>query len=697
MHRLLILAFLGIPHWALASGKKIVGIPKLSIEVETTELYVAPSRTEKIFAFEKMGRASDLLGLDELSRDLLFLKEQKAGKIPTFKQRYFEPAVKTPLATGKTIVFLDINFAPAEVNAAREAAKVRGDSFIVFPARTDVQQRDIEKEYRNLLKLEKAYFECQKDAAADCRDLGKRHDESYSRLETLTSQLKSIESLAEVFVEISKQNLEPSVIIFSGHSDGSTFSGYFGELNFKDISQTLLESANLTKNVTSILLWGCYTGTLSNLTDAWQKATSSEISFVGYRNQAPLGIRPASGNLMREFLVNEIRFRDTVGIKERHQIFRSLPHVAELDSTALFQDYYYAYDKVALVEELLKICKDFDPSLYEKFVCYNEGKSGCENPPQDHRGPLRTLYNFLQINKHCSVVLDEIYPELPTPEQLVRLIFIDNIKTNFAHHNQNLFRSYNSYLEELDLSSNLRIDNYLGATRASDIKLLKQTTDEFKPLGIRDHSYVNHPNWLAIVAMDYAIENFRWLLGIDNGFEPCTPFSWVEPDAKEPDQCGFGTYLNRPLSASLLESLYDTKYFTLFVSWSHSEVPDFFSLIYRLKLDREQIKHSYLHIAQEAVEELEARTGRTEREENWLTLSRQNIEKVQKMESSEVTSFLIDVFEKAIVQMETLLVEARKEPYKDESVKNLLGYQDLFRSKIATLRSNSQTFSAESN
>lgn len=573
----------------------------LSVEIESDGLSMVPLRSERIRALKTLGAKDKPHFRDELEQDLYYLRMKRAGKLksaPSLKAldpalfsrsaRDMIPAIAEdapPAKTGKTVVFFDLNFAPTEIIAAREAAQARGDSFVVVPERTEEQQQTIERVYRENISLGKKATRCLEDERrgsvdSNCEAILQRYSESTKKVEEAVKLVKPMEPMDVVFANLQRQGIHPSVFIFSGHSGGAGghLGGKFGHTNLQQLTEASAKYPELIASASSILLWGCYTGTLQSLAQDWQKSFPTIKAFVGYRNRGPLGIRPASGQLMKSYLLAEADLITTEDPKELHHRFQNLDLVADLDATMLKGNIYVSYDQVATVEELFKVCNEFDPQLLEKFICYKEALEGCEHPPANHLGPLRDLYSYLQINRHCGDSLLVKYPKLPSADVVVRLIFLDNIKINFQQLHQQEFVTFNKLLSELELpESTPKIETFFGSKRKDDLAHFQLLTNNLSKLYFDYDSFISHSHWQSIVKLKHATQGLRpivvgfWMDYLPTGLEHCVPFSWVEPGSKELDKCEFGTLLGEPLRLTGERMLWEEYYNGLLWQWILNE------------------------------------------------------------------------------------------------------------------------------
>lgn len=455
------------------------------------------------------------------------------------------------------ILFLDTNFSPAEVTAAQVAAKTRGEKLWVFPERTPEQHRAIEQQYRVQLAALNRLKACSIAGKSDCAKESRAYMEAGERLNALTSALRKLDGaeLDRILAIFENAGVKLSTVVFSGHGGGEgSVVGILGTLHAKLAADSFSRFPAVLAPVRAILLWGCYGGTLYSLNGVWGKLFPSVAVWGGFSQQSPLGIRETSGRFLKSFLLAEKKMAETRDGRALHRLFRSLDLVADLDGTAIANGFYLTYDAINSVEEMLARCQRFDGSLVTKFECYENGEAGCENPPADHRGPLRELYSFLQVNRHCEATLREKFPGLPSVEYLIRLIFLGNVKKNFEKHHRHEFPAWAEHVEALGLPPEVRAEKFVTSTRAEDVAGFRLLDRYSLERGVRDGSFVTAPDWHDLMVLSTVRNGLGGMLG-PSGVKAfpfsCVPFTWIEPDAAEKDGCRFGLLLRRPMGEEL--------------------------------------------------------------------------------------------------------------------------------------------------
>lgn len=576
INKIIVLVLLSLALQSLVYGQE--SIPR-SKRVQILEMSGLDQDTQKWDELDKdllVGRAKSGVSVFELKQKYPDLSLQKLealveattkphDTIPsilgiTKEERVFEDDAFTPLTfdpSKPTLLFLDLNVGAFEITAARAAAEARGENFLIYPERTDAQQNQIIRQALALDKIASRLKDCVK-ASGDCSALELQYRNAHKDLESLTGQLVRLDGkgLKNIFSDLNTKGVRLSSLVLSGHSGGSSgFSGVSGILSINDIKEAWDSQPSVTSDIKSVLLWGCYTGTLNSLHNTWQKVFPNVKILVGYQTRAPLGIREESGMFLKSFLINENKILGAPTIQDAHSVFKSLDLVADLDGMAHFGEYYLSYEKVQLISEMLKRCDSFPEPLLQTFLCYLKGEPGCENPPPDHVGPLRNLYSFLQVNGHCRDILNEKYKNLPTTDYLIRFIYIDNVKQNLAVHRQKDLAPWASLLEKSEFSGEFGLENFFRGTHSENMKLIDKLYGQFVLKGERDGSLATHPQLKSVFRLIQAKFQLPRLLLIpyfseDRYFFPaeeCIPFSWVDLNSREKDLCSFESIFLDPL------------------------------------------------------------------------------------------------------------------------------------------------------
>jgi hypothetical protein len=261
--------------------------------------------------------------------------------------------------------------------------------------------------------------------------------------------------------------------------------------------------------------------------------------------------------------------------------------------------------------------------MMKTYLCYQNAGPGCENPPRDHQGPLRTFYSYLQVNRHCEGLLMEKYPQLPSPEKVVLLIYIDNVKQNFSAHYKTFFNTFDKLLNSFELPLSFGPKFYIDSNRSQDVARMAAAFEQLRPLGVSDGSYVINSNWKDLYRLTFSMGAVFNAFGLMTNkhealLSPCVPFSWVEPGAKEEDTCEFATLLSDPHTPSADEQIYLVYYLDLFLFKSRQWLPHIFKILELPVNDIDQEITLFRDGFTEEIDRLSKSTPRTEQEEQWL-------------------------------------------------------------------------------
>jgi len=456
------------------------------------------------------------------------------------------------------ILFIDLNYSINEVQAIREYARTNKIKLHLFPERTPQDEKKLEPIWRRLDTLHTLRKNCKKNCERIDQEINQRIEEMQNIVKEKIAKVDAAE-FKRITSLLNSNNVSLQHVIFSGHSGGSFFSGVFGNLNLSEIKEGFDSNINLIADTQSILIWGCYGGTLNSLYNSWRLNFPLVKMFAGYENRSPLGIRDSSAKYLIHTLKAQKNILSKTTAKDIHTEFRRIPLTAELDGTALVGDIFVSYDKFGNVKEMLEKCNNsFPQDLYEKFICYDEGKEGCENPPANHQGPLRDFYSYLQINRHCSDLIREDYPNIPTPEYLIRLIYLDNIKSNYLAKHKNTILQFNKVLNDLHFDSKFYLENYFKETRKSNLALSQDFKTElsFSTFFLMDtipNEELLKYSLFQIIVMSIdngPLHNYAFQRSQSDGF--CIPFSWVDRGATEEDTCGVDEYFQTPIPKPIL-------------------------------------------------------------------------------------------------------------------------------------------------
>ena len=631
----------------LQTPRKIVGLfvigvaillavkPIYADSLAKTKFY---NRNQRHYLLEKAGLVTEAQKLDELDQDLLLLRAQRVSttelaqiypllsrtkleRLQLFLQRAssdfkkIDPPLdlnaysndRTPVPKKDTsIVFFDLNFSVNELQAARRFARERGEQLFIFPERTEADENDLASQWRQVSDLTQRRNQCWLNQGGNCSKIERQSqlaEEEFDKRSAKISRLHAQDFL-NIIAQIA-QNTKVSMMIFSGHSSGRSFGGIFGSIDFQTISSSFQAHPAVLKDLTTVLLWGCYTGTLYALYNLWRKTFETIPLFAGYEKQSPLGTQEEGAQYMSAFVRKESQLRQTKSLQKVHKIFRSIPGTADLDATALIGDYFLTYDDAFAVKDMTSRCDSFPEKLYSQYQCYDFGREGCENPPANHQGPLREFYNFIQVNRHCINLFPEKHPRTPTPDYLIRLIYADNFKKNFKEHHLQDLVNYRDLLDQAQLPQEYAAENFLDKNRAENVRMQKDFLNLLLRLGMEDTSISAHPRARQIIRLNNANMTLRFALGLaknlfnetvfdSNLNEECTPFGWVDIGSSEKDSCGFNLQTGNPPSPQIEQDVESVFLFNQMLFVFNEKYPDFLPINYTLVENKDQLKRAQI-------------------------------------------------------------------------------------------------------
>jgi hypothetical protein len=208
-------------------------------------------------------------------------------------------------ADAREILFIDLNNATSEIRAIRESLAV-GDRLHVVPSSSALDEKrrgEILRVSREIERITKQATECKSKGRVFCertwatlRDLNLARDE-------LTKRYGSDALIADI------RALSPDTgfdtIVVSGHHSGSYFRGELAQFEANDLLRFDIELARETKNVRTLLLLGCETGTPALMGDLFVKALPSLQLIVGAEDNAPTRDETRNLAFIRKFVREE--------------------------------------------------------------------------------------------------------------------------------------------------------------------------------------------------------------------------------------------------------------------------------------------------------------------------------------------------------------------------------------------------------
>jgi hypothetical protein len=369
------------------------------------------------------------------------------------------PDYSTPFAcptanTKKVSVFIQLNPAYVEIEAAAKAACTRGETLILVPKMSLQEAKKLSKLYYGKRKIQDKIYECRDLACQDrIRNKFKKVEQEYKELHTkivpkrmITA--KEIEILLKK--EIMDKDLDLTAFTLSGHHT-SSYYGEFGNIEdhnlmnmFKNLKK---EEPFFFNNMHSFNSFGCYT-TTSNWIDFINK-TFTQVPFIyaGYQGSGAAGDKIAAHNylasLFKDYdkLIHAQTKQDLCKKISELDSFRYLNagvYVSGCNQSMVSTKNYHLNEsgkmvtdsKCATVEEVLTCPKDTLKKILETFKFFKEGRFRI--PTDTQNGNLRSLYS--QVKQHIACFkANEI-----KPDDVLLMLFFKNVKTNFQNIHKDL-------------------------------------------------------------------------------------------------------------------------------------------------------------------------------------------------------------------------------------------------------------------
>jgi hypothetical protein len=397
-----------------------------------------------------------------------------------FTQKFFpvlSALLVTLSATGASadILLFDLNISELELQGAKVAATARGEKLIVFPDMPESNRKQIQqyssREVQVHDRLYEISLELNKSNLTDAQSQALiNEDEKLSTEEENIRRAREpfiqgytfdYEGLDKVFADLAKNKVQLSSVIVSAHAGPGIFQGLVATFSTNQFNQAMQKYITASSpSIRSLLLWGCYTATLSDL-QFWKAALPSADMIFGFGVIAPSGIRPASGLLLEDVLRKETVLASIQDVPTLNKEFESLQDVRLTSAAATIGDTYFEVGAKPVplntqpsCANLLAAYTKYQP-VFEKYSMATE--AGYENPPADtHHSNLRDYYSAIQEGTGCSMVQSNpsAFSAMPSESTILALIFFENVRKNFAAYYADEIAAANEALRKSGVSEN---------------------------------------------------------------------------------------------------------------------------------------------------------------------------------------------------------------------------------------------------
>ncbi len=399
------------------------------------------------------------------------------------------------------ILFLDLNNSPKEIEAAKKAAKQRGEKLIVFP------------------------------------DGSTSYDTDFSS------------QLSEKLQQMKKDKIQSKIssVILSGHNGNGHFTGSKASLSYVELQEVIESNPELTESVKSLYLWGCYTSTPGSVINHWKPTFKNLDVIIGFDGVAPANNSLSGHKFLTDALIKEKKMSTAQTDKDLKIIFNDLAHVRNIDASICVSDTYVSKKKFSSLNKLMEQCNIEESKKWaEIYDCYmngispkspeNQGLDCSDVPKNTSNSKLRDLYNYLQDTSHCD---DIINTHGRDRDEIIRLIFSKNVMKNFLENNKECTSQINSFLANSSSAVKVDVQDLLNSKR-SEIK--KKSSEIAKAVHLESNQFQRnldkktYTQTQTVNELTNASLASRCVSRLDaiNYLNPgVIPFSWVEPNSND--------------------------------------------------------------------------------------------------------------------------------------------------------------------
>jgi hypothetical protein len=249
-------------------------------------------------------------------------------------------------ANARTILFIDLNNASAEIDAIRTSLDRDRDQLFVVPSlsKLDLPRRKaILKTTEQINALTTQSLDCAKRGRVYCESLWSRlrlHDQERA---TLTGAYTTDDLIADIKTTVGEQT-QIDVLMISGHHSGSYFRGELAALEANDLLRFDIELAQQFSATRSLLLLGCETGVPTLMSDLFIKALPSLQLIAGAEDNAPTRNESRNLQFIRQLMRSEAQLAATKDVQVARQTYRALLNAAWPVSLLWQRSHFFSRD-----------------------------------------------------------------------------------------------------------------------------------------------------------------------------------------------------------------------------------------------------------------------------------------------------------------------------------------------------------------
>ncbi|MGZ3790258.1 MAG: hypothetical protein ACXVLQ_17125 [Bacteriovorax sp.] len=448
------------------------------------------------------------------------------------------------------IFFVDFNFSTKEIQAAREAAAIRGENVVVIPELSDELRSQLRALSDKVLPLrEKMKDPIKNLTAIDAElktgslteskraSLQQKKQDFENKLAVLKAQMGTSETeyetlraknvnynhfsedMNKALAEMKSNNRTISSMVISGHKTDSYF-GESGELKMSDVTGLIKKYPKVTNPLKFVYLWDCYSATYDEV-QSWRKFLP-QINIFGFYDRSPSQKNTYDMQYLKEAMLKEKTLLSKKDIASIDQILRSIPGIGGPSSLAgaasICNTYFTTQSGTHLLDDQSTICNGARiaelkrrQDVYHQFLLASA--KGFEDIQSDtSEGPVRSFYSLAKQMKGCPLVKD--ITDLTS--QAVNLVFFKNLQTNFAIKYEKDLTELRAILGHGDQP--IELPNLKSTTvRRHDLLVFAKT--------LHDRAgklKTNDPNYPLIQSMSNKMDTLLVNL-------KCVPTKWIEP------------------------------------------------------------------------------------------------------------------------------------------------------------------------
>ncbi len=229
-----------------------------------------------------------------------------------------------------TTLFIDLNNAAPEIFAVRSALaeqRVAGGVIVVpsaqrFPAARRAAIFDSQARFN---AAQARALDCTKDEGVNgCQIVwAEMRELELSRLK-MTGSYGIAELIEDIQQEVINSRANIDMVVISGHHSGGYFGGEISRLDVMDLQTLNIVFPTIFKNVRSVLLLGCETGSLQMVHNVFAPLFPSARVIIGSDGVAPLRDDPRNLRFVRAAVLAQPTLIEARSVGDASRVYRTL-------------------------------------------------------------------------------------------------------------------------------------------------------------------------------------------------------------------------------------------------------------------------------------------------------------------------------------------------------------------------------------